>query len=219
MMCGMVSAPAYAGSAGTISGAGSTTAENAVRQWSADIESTGQRVDYDGTGTANGQVQYTSDLVDFAVTDYPFPSPPARKYAEVPLTGTPIAVAYRLPGITGVRLSEPVLAGIFTGTITRWDDPAVAADNPGVTLPAIPIVPVVRSDTNGATRLFTSWLAARQHARWNDYCDCSPGLPLRHHPTHRLTGNFPPPRAGPPAEELPRSHRPTAPVPEPASSR
>jgi phosphate transport system substrate-binding protein len=70
------------------------------------------------------------------------------------------AVIYNLPGVSGhVRLDGAVLAEIYDGTVTMWDDPAIAAINPGTSLPAIKIVPVRRSDSSGDTFLFTSYLA------------------------------------------------------------
>jgi ABC-type phosphate transport system substrate-binding protein len=62
--------------------------------------------------------------------------------------------------VTNLRLSGPVIAGIFTGTITEWNDPKIAADNPGLTLPALRIEPDVRSDGSGATSQFTQWMIA-----------------------------------------------------------
>ncbi|HEY6495279.1 MAG TPA: phosphate ABC transporter substrate-binding protein PstS [Trebonia sp.] len=70
------------------------------------------------------------------------------------------AVIYNLPGASGhVRLDGAVLAEIYDGTVTMWDDPAIAAINPGTSLPAIKIVPVRRSDSSGDTFLFTSYLS------------------------------------------------------------
>jgi phosphate transport system substrate-binding protein len=72
--------------------------------------------------------------------------------------------------LTNLRLSGANLAKIFTGVLTSWSDPAIAADNPGLSLPAIPIVPVVRSDGDGSTYQFTQWMAATQSQYWTAYC-------------------------------------------------
>src|SRR5262249_24341926 len=69
-----------------------------------------------------------------------------------------------------LRLSGENIARIFTGVLTRWNDPAIAADNPGLRLPAIKIVPVVRSDGSGSTAQFTQWMIATQGRYWTDYC-------------------------------------------------
>src|SRR5262249_25904382 len=73
--------------------------------------------------------------------------------------------------VTNLRLSGPVIAGIFTGTITKWNDPAIAADNPGLKLPALDVVPVVRSDGSGSTAQFTQGMLATQGSAWNAYCE------------------------------------------------
>jgi ABC-type phosphate transport system substrate-binding protein len=72
--------------------------------------------------------------------------------------------------VTNLRLSGENIAKIFTGVITMWNDPAIVADNPGLTLPARTIVPVVRSDGSGSTAHFTEWMVARHGAIWNDFC-------------------------------------------------
>src|SRR5262249_40455136 len=63
-----------------------------------------------------------------------------------------------------------VIAGIFTGTITRWNDPKIAADNPGLRLPATPVIPVVRTDSSGATAEFIRWMIATEDSFWTAYC-------------------------------------------------
>src|SRR5215470_11374632 len=96
------------------------------------------------------------------------------------LTGGGTAFAYNLTvggqRVTGLRLSDGTLTKIFTGVVTNWADPAIAADNPGLALPSRQIVPVVRSDAAGTTLQFTRWMSVRQPALWNDYC-ARAGLP------------------------------------------
>ena len=72
--------------------------------------------------------------------------------------------------VTNLRLSGATIAGIFTNKITMWNDPAIDADNPGLTLPAIRIIPVVRSDGSGATADFTQWMLATEPSDWQAYC-------------------------------------------------
>jgi phosphate transport system substrate-binding protein len=79
---------------------------------------------------------------------------------------SPIAVVYNLPGVDQVDLSPTTLAGVFAGQITRWDDPAIAADNPGIALPALAVTPVNRSDESGTTENFTQYLAAAAPEAW-----------------------------------------------------
>ena len=89
--------------------------------------------------------------------------PPPRKYAAFPSTAvvvpesiSAVVPAYNIPGISnGLKFTGPVLAQIFLGTITMWNDPAIAALNPGVTLPAHAITVVHRSDGSGTMYAFT----------------------------------------------------------------
>jgi len=90
---------------------------------------------------------------------------PAQFSANPSIANIPVAVSaqgvwFSLPGITSLKLSGDVLAQIYSGTITKWNDPAIAALNSGVTLPATTIIPLVRQGTSGDTFLFTSFLSA-----------------------------------------------------------
>jgi phosphate ABC transporter phosphate-binding protein len=166
-----------------ITGAGSTWSANALDQWRRNIDSLyGISVQYSGTGSSDGRNQFKSGTVDFAVSEIEYglsdggvvDQPPARGFAYMPIVagGTSFMYNLRIGGrkVTNLRLSGEVLAKIFTRQITIWDDPAIKADNPGLTLPARPIVPVVRSDGSGTTAQFTRWLATEHGAIWNDYC-------------------------------------------------
>lgn len=165
-----------------VSGAGSTWSQNAVDQWRRNVNQYGMRIDYQGTGSSDGRNQFKNGTVDFAVSEIPYgltdnnvvDLPPQRKFSYMPIVAGGTAFMYNLrigPNrVTQLRLSGDTIAKIFTGVITKWDDPAIKADNPGLTLPAIQVVPVVRSDGSGTTAQFTSWLAATQSKVWNDYC-------------------------------------------------
>ena len=88
---------------------------------------------------------------------------------NIPLAVSAQTVVYNLPSLSPsshVRLNGTLLAGIYDGTITMWNDPAITAVNPGLTLPALKIVPVHRNDSSGDTFLFTSYLST-QDASWN----------------------------------------------------
>jgi phosphate transport system substrate-binding protein len=79
----------------------------------------------------------------------------------VPMTGGSVAVTYNLPGVeSGLKLSRDVLSKIFLGELQQWNDPAIAKLNPGVTLPALPIILIYRSDGSGTTATFTAHLSA-----------------------------------------------------------
>lgn len=77
----------------------------------------------------------------------------------IPTTLGAVGVGYNLPGINNLRLSSETVVGIFDGSITNWNDPKIAADNPGVNLPNLTITAVNRSDSSGTTEVFTRWLS------------------------------------------------------------
>ena len=176
--------PASADSFVPVSGAGSTWSFNALDAWRKDVEQYGMRINYQGTGSSDGRRQFLNGTVDFAASDIPFQfhpedgSPPenpaAGSYAYMPVTAGGTVFMYNLTisgsRVTNLRLSGANIAKIFTGAITSWDDPALAADNPGLTLPAKKIVPVVRSDGSGSTAQFTMWMVNQQKSIWDDYC-------------------------------------------------
>jgi phosphate ABC transporter phosphate-binding protein len=178
--------PSTAALAGTfvpISGAGSTWSQNAVNAWTANVAQYGMVVTYNGVGSTTGRSYFRQGTVDWAASDIPYgvkdgisddPLPTSRTFAYMPITAGGTVFMYNLKignsRVTNLRLSGPVIAGIFTGTITKWDDPAIAADNPGLTLPGLTIVPVARSDGSGSTAQFTQWMVATQGGAWTAYC-------------------------------------------------
>lgn len=174
--------PAKAASYARISGAGSTWSQNAVDQWRANVKQYGMTVDYTGSGSSDGRQQFANGTVDFAVSEIPYgmtefgvrEPPPRRGYAYMPIVagGTTFMYNLKIGGrrVTNLRLSGNTVAKIFTGKITNWADRQIAADNPGLTLPARKIIPVVRSDGSGTTAQFTLWMSKQQGAVWNDYC-------------------------------------------------
>ena len=167
-----------------VSGAGSTWSQNALDQWRRDVTQYGMRVNYAGTGSSDGRRQFLNGTVDFAASDIPFQfnpedgsppeNPPAGSYAYIPVTAGGTVFMYNLTingsRVTNLRLSGANVAKIFTGVITRWDDPAIASDNPGLTLPGKTIIPVVRSDGSGSTAQFTIWMVSQQADLWHAYC-------------------------------------------------
>lgn len=174
---------ADAASYAKITGSGSTWSANAVTQWVRNVKANfGMTVNFTDNGSSQGREQFRNNVVDFAVSEIPYglteqgvrDSPPQRGYAYMPIVagGTSFMYNLKINGkrVTNLRLSGPVLAKIFTGTITRWNDGAIKADNPGLTLPARQIIPVVRSDGSGTTAQFTTWLAKEQTSVWNAYC-------------------------------------------------
>lgn len=165
-----------------ISGAGSTWSSNAIDQWRRNVQQYGMRVNYAATGSSDGRNQFKSGTVDFASSEIPYgltdggvvDAPPSRGYAYMPIVAGGTAFMYNLTTgskpITNLRLSGEVLTKIFTGVITQWNDPAIVADNPGLTLPKRKIVPVVRSDGSGSTAQFATWMASQYQSLWDKYC-------------------------------------------------
>ncbi|MFF0472426.1 phosphate ABC transporter substrate-binding protein PstS [Streptomyces sp. NPDC004284] len=166
-----------------ITGSGSTWSSNAVEQWRRNIgANVGLTVNFNANGSSQGREQFKNGTVDFAVSEIPYglrdgnatDVPPSRGYAYMPIVagGTSFMYNLRIGGrqVTNLRLSGPVLAKVFTGRLTMWNAPEIKADNPGLTLPARRIVPVVRSDGSGTTAQFTTWLAKEHGDVWNDYC-------------------------------------------------
>lgn len=165
-----------------ISGGGSSWSANAVDQWRRNVQQFGLRVNYASTGSVDGRNQFKAGTVDYAVSETPYgltdngvlDALPSRPFAYMPIVAGGTAFMYNLRAggqpITNLRLSGDTVSKIFTGVITTWDDPAIAADNPGLALPARRIVPVVRSDGSGSTAQFTGWMAAQHRSIWDAYC-------------------------------------------------
>jgi phosphate ABC transporter phosphate-binding protein len=167
-----------------VSGAGSTWSQNAIDQWRRDVQQYGMRINYAGNGSSQGRRQFLDGTVDFAASDIPFqfhpedgspPEAPAPgSYAYMPVTAGGTVFMYNLTiagqRVTNLRLSGENVTKIFTGVITNWNDPALAADNPGLALPAKAIVPVVRSDGSGSTAQFSAWMINQHGDLWNAYC-------------------------------------------------
>ncbi len=165
-----------------ISGAGSTWSQNALDQWRRNVNQYGLRVNYQGTGSSDGRNQFRNGTVDFAVTEIPYglkdggvvDQPPQRPFAYMPIVagGTSFMYNLKIGGrrVTNLRLSGENLTKIFTGVLKKWSDPAIKADNPGLTLPARQIVPVVRSDGSGTTAQATSFFSKKYASLWDSYC-------------------------------------------------
>ena len=153
-----------AGGGKTIVGAGSTLVAPIVARWSADYEQrAGVTVTYGSIGSGGGIAQITGRTVDFGASDAPLTPDQASAChgcAQVPWALAATLVAYHVSGVpTKLRLSGPVLAEIFLGAVTRWNDPAITRLNAGVALPATKITPVYRSDGSGDTYAFSDFLA------------------------------------------------------------
>lgn len=123
------------------------------------------QINYQPTGSAAGIQQMMSQTVDFGASDIAMTDDEIAQVEPgvvlVPMTAGMVAIAYNLPGVeTPVNLTRTALVDIFLGRITTWDDPAIAAANPDISLPSLPITLVHRSDGSGTTATLTAHLSA-----------------------------------------------------------
>jgi phosphate transport system substrate-binding protein len=158
------SSAASGGASATLNGAGSTLAAPIYQQWGSALKSQNLTLNYNPVGSGAGQAQLQSGTVDFAGSDPSLkPSDKAKFKGAVlqfPVAFGAITVSYNLSGVkSGLKLDGPTLANIFLGKVKSWNDPAIKALNPGVTLPSTSITVVHRSDSSGTTQGFTTFLA------------------------------------------------------------
>jgi phosphate transport system substrate-binding protein len=159
---------------GTINAAGSTFQTNFQQAAISGFKSVqpGVTVNYASVGSGTGRTDLYSNTVLFAGSDSPIPAtetakvPAGKKVLYFPVQVGPIAVAYNLSGVTGLKLDPATLAKIFAGQIKTWNDPAIAALNSGVTLPSTAITLAVRSDSSGTTANFSKYLVAAAGSAW-----------------------------------------------------
>lgn len=126
-------------------------------------------VSYNATGSGTGKSEFGEGLNDFAGTDSLVKDDDgveAGSFQYIPTVAAPITVSYNLPGVDGLQLPQDVLAGIFGGAVTAWNDPAIAAANPEATLPDTAITLAVRSDGSGTTTNFSKFLEAASPDVW-----------------------------------------------------
>jgi phosphate transport system substrate-binding protein len=160
----------YSKLSGTIKGSGSSFTDAFV-QAGIDAFSTKSdlSVTYNPVGSGQGKKDFGGSLTDFAGTDSKVKAgdgPTDGSYLYVPTVAAPITISYNLPAVKDLKLSADTLAGIFQGTIKKWNDPAIAADNTGASLPSTAIVIVHRADGSGTTSNFTKYLAKAAPTAW-----------------------------------------------------
>ena len=150
--------------AADITGAGASFIFPVMTRWSADYnKATGTRVNYQSIGSGGGIAQIKGGTVDFGSSDAPLPPEElaAAGLGQFPSAIGGVVPVVNIPGITAgqVRFTGPVLADIFLGKITQWNDPAIAAINEGVALPETRITVVHRTDGSGTTFNFVNYLS------------------------------------------------------------
>ncbi|GAA2054383.1 phosphate ABC transporter substrate-binding protein PstS [Williamsia deligens] len=160
----------------SISGEGSTAQQKAVQKFQDVLSGNGGIVlNYTGSGSGDGVKKFLAGDVDFAGSDSALKESEAAQAKtrcagndawHIPLVAGPVAIAYNLSGVSDLTLNPSVLAKIFDSKITTWNDPAIAALNPGKSLPSEKIVPVHRSDSSGTTDNFQRFLQDTAKSDW-----------------------------------------------------
>lgn len=163
---------------GTLKGEGSTAQGNAMDQAIAGFgqKCSGAKVSYNGTGSGAGVTSFIAKNVDFAGSDSALNAdkgePDKAKAAcgseawNIPMVTGPIAVAFNVKGVDKLNLTASTIAKIFSGAITKWNDPEIAKENSGVSLPDTAISVFFRSDSSGTTDNFTKYLNTAAKAEW-----------------------------------------------------
>ena len=148
-----------------INGAGSSFDYPAFTKW---FEAYGNvdpgiRFNYQSIGSGAGQKQLLNQTVDFGASDAPMTdasmSKAPGKILHVPVVAGGVAIIYNLPGSPKLKLDSDVIANIYLGNITKWNDPKITLLNPGISLPDQAIIPVHRSEGSGTTFIFTDYLS------------------------------------------------------------
>jgi phosphate transport system substrate-binding protein len=157
----------YEALSGELNGSGATFPKGFYDEAIAEFASvaSGLTVNYAGGGSGKGRTDLQEQVVDFAGSDSPVAEADVSKFkggefVYVPTVVAPITVSYNLSGVDELQLSPATVAKIFQAEITTWDDPAIAADNEGVTLPSDAITVVHRADGSGTTDNFAKFLEA-----------------------------------------------------------
>jgi phosphate transport system substrate-binding protein len=149
-----------------INGAGATFPQQIYTKWFDEYQKVdgSVRFNYQGIGSGGGQKQILAETVDFGASDGPMSddnlAKAPRALWHIPTVAGAVAVSYNVDGNPQLNLDGPTLASIFLGTVTKWNDPAIAVQNPEVKLPAADIVVVHRSDGSGTSFIFTDYLSA-----------------------------------------------------------
>ena len=166
-LCGLThfAAPAQAQTEVQLVESGSSLLYPLFNIWVEDFATSNPNIQITTTSTGSGAgiAQAIKGLVQIGASDAYVSNAMAKLHPtilSIPLAISAQSINYNLPGVTGLKLSGPILAGIYSGTITKWNDPQIAAANPGVSLPADTIVPIHRLDGSGDTFIFSQYLSA-----------------------------------------------------------
>lgn len=170
-------ADAECGGKANLKASGASSQNNAMTIFanSYAVSCDGQTIDYNSNGSGSGVKEFAGGQTDFGGSDSPLKDEEYTQAEErcegpawnLPAVFGPIALAYNLDGVD-VALSGPTIAKIFNGEITKWNDPAIAAENEGVELPDLDITVIYRSDESGTTDNFQKYLEAASDGAWTE---------------------------------------------------
>lgn len=153
-----------AAQAASLNGAGATFPYPIYSKWFYEYnQKSGVKINYQSIGSGGGIRQFTEGTVDFGASDAPMTSEQIEKVKggvfHLPTVMGAVVLAYNVPGVSSIKLSPEALSAIYLGKITMWNDSAIAALNPGVTLPSTQITVAHRSDGSGTSNIFTTYLS------------------------------------------------------------
>lgn len=186
--CGMVELPGFGAEdepsadpepvvVGEFRGVGASSQESAMEAWISGFRERhpDAAVSYNPAGSGDGREAFLTGDTAFGASDVALsdeemaasgPACDGGNAIDLPVYISPIAVAFNVEGVDQLNMSSDLIARIFTGQITRWDDPAIVVANPTTQLPALEITPVHRSDDSGTTENFTDYLHATAPETW-----------------------------------------------------
>jgi phosphate transport system substrate-binding protein len=166
-VCIGTAVPVFAGQTISLNGAGATFPYPLYSKWVYEFNKIHPdiQINYQSIGSGGGMRQISEGTVDFAGSDACMADSTMAKLPgkllHIPTTMGAVVLTYNLPGApAGLKLTQEAVSGIFLGKITKWNDPALSAQNPDAKLPDLPIQVVHRSDGSGTSAVFTGYLAA-----------------------------------------------------------
>ena len=171
---GILALSAASATAQNLNGAGATFPNPIYSKWFSEYsqQHSDVKINYQSIGSGGGIRQVTEGTVDFGASDGPMTDEQLAaskvKIVHIPTVLGAVVPIYNLPGVTQeLKFSQDAIAGIYLGRITKWNDPYIARENPGVNLPDKAILPVYRSESSGTTYIFTDWLS-KVSPEWKD---------------------------------------------------
>jgi phosphate transport system substrate-binding protein len=170
---GTASSTASSSGSVDLTGAGATFPYPLYSKWFSEYaDLTGVKINYQSIGSGGGIRQLSEGTVDFGASDSPMSDEEMAKAKGGPILHVPtvlgaVVITYNVPGVSApIKLTAQVIADIFSGRVTKWNDKSIAALNPGVALPGTDILVVHRSDGSGTTYIFTNYLSTAV-SQWN----------------------------------------------------